>query len=108
MSLRATSCGHAHDCRGRLLLGKVICLPDFATGVIGAGIGRLVAPVLGIPMIGEYGFTLWGAPASRVGAMSLLAIANLIWRGQLRCGPATCRKLSAQSNRTVSAPSVRS
>ena len=89
-------------------IGRV-SLPDFATGVIGAAIaGGLVARVLGIPMIGEYGFTLSGALASWVGAMSLLAVANLIRRGQLRCGPATCRKLSAQSNRTVSAPAVRS
>jgi uncharacterized membrane protein YeaQ/YmgE (transglycosylase-associated protein family) len=84
-----------------------VSLPDFATAVIGAGIaGGLVVPVLGIPMLGEYGITLWGALASWVGAMSLLAVANLIWRGQLRCGPATCRPLSAQSNRTVPAPSV--
>jgi uncharacterized membrane protein YeaQ/YmgE (transglycosylase-associated protein family) len=81
-------------------IGRV-SLPDFATGVIGAAIaGGLVARVLGIPMIGEYGFTLSGALASWVGAMSLLAVANLIRRGQLRCGPATCR--------AVSAPSVRS
>ena len=69
----------------------LVSLPDFATGVIGAAIaGGLAARVLGIPMIGEYGFTLWGALASWVGAMSLLAVVNLIRRGQLRCGPATC------------------
>ena len=88
-------------------IGRV-SLPDFATGVIGAGIGGLVAPVLGIPMSGEYGFTFWGALASWVGAMSLLAVANLIRRGQWRCGPATCRQLSAQSNRAMPAASVRS
>jgi uncharacterized membrane protein YeaQ/YmgE (transglycosylase-associated protein family) len=76
-------------------IGRV-SLPDFVTGVIGAGIaGGLVAPVFGIPMIGEYGFTLLGALASWVGAMSLLAVTNLVRRGQLRCGPRPCRKLSA-------------
>ena len=89
-------------------IGRV-SLPDFATGVIGAAIaGGLAARVLGIPMIGEYGFTLWGALASWVGAMSLLAVANLIRRGQLLCGPATCRQLSAQSNRAMPTASVRS
>jgi uncharacterized membrane protein YeaQ/YmgE (transglycosylase-associated protein family) len=89
-------------------IGRV-ALRDFATGVVGAAIAcGLAARVLGIPMIGEYGFTLLGALASWLGAMGLLAVANLIRRGQLRCGPATCRKLSAQSNRAVSAPSVRS
>ena len=89
-------------------IGRV-ALPDFATGVMGAAIAAgLAARVLGIPMIGEYGFTLWGALASWAGAMILLTVANLIRRGQLRCGPATCRKLSAQSSRAVSAPSVRS
>jgi len=73
-----------------------VSLPDFATAVIGAGIaGGLLAPVFGIPMIGEYGFTLLGALASWVGAMSLLAVANLLRRGRSRCGPAACRKLSA-------------
>jgi len=73
-----------------------VSLPDFATAVIGAGIaGGLVAPVLGIPLIGEYGFTLLGTLTSWVGAMSLLVVANLLRRGQLRCGPAPCRKLSA-------------
>jgi uncharacterized membrane protein YeaQ/YmgE (transglycosylase-associated protein family) len=86
-----------------------VSLPDFATGVIGAGIaGGLLAPVLGIPLIGEYGFTLLGTLTSWVGAMSLLAVTNLMRRGQLRCGPATCRKLSAQSNRTECGPSARS
>ena len=86
-----------------------VSLRDFATGVMGAAIaGGLAVRVLGIPMIGEYGFTWWGALASWVGAMSLLAVANLIRRGQLRCGPATCRKLSAQSNRPASAPTVQS
>jgi uncharacterized membrane protein YeaQ/YmgE (transglycosylase-associated protein family) len=85
-----------------------VSLPDFAIGVIGAGIaGALLAPVLGIPMIGEYGFTLLGTLTSWVGAMSVLAVTNLMRRGQLRCGPAT-RKLSAQSNRSECAPSVRS
>ena len=85
-----------------------VSLPDFAIGVIGAGIaGGLLAPVLGIPMIGEYGFTLLGTLTSWVGAMSVLAVSNLMRRGQLRCGPATRRKSSAQSNRTVSARSVR-
>ena len=73
-----------------------VSLLDFATGVIGAGIaGGLLAPVLGIPMIGEYGFTLLGTLTSWVGAMSVLAVSNLMRRGQLRCGPAPCRKLSA-------------
>jgi uncharacterized membrane protein YeaQ/YmgE (transglycosylase-associated protein family) len=89
-------------------IGRV-SLRDFVTGVIGAGIaGGLVAPVFGIPMIGEYGFTLLGALASWVGAMSVLAVTNLMRRGQLRCGPATCRKSSAQSNRPECTPSVRS
>jgi uncharacterized membrane protein YeaQ/YmgE (transglycosylase-associated protein family) len=86
-----------------------VSLLDFATGVMGAGIaGGLVAPVLGMPLIGEYGFTLLGTLTSLVGAMSVLAVTNLMRRGQLRCGPATCRKSSAQSNRTECAPSVRS
>jgi uncharacterized membrane protein YeaQ/YmgE (transglycosylase-associated protein family) len=86
-----------------------VSLLDFATGVIGAGIaGGLVAPVLGMPLIGEYGFTLLGTLTSLVGAMSVLAVTNLLRRGQLRCGAATCRKSSAQSDRPECAPSVRS
>ena len=86
-----------------------VSLLDFATGVIGAGIaGGLVAPVLGMPLIGEYGFTLLGTLTSLLGGMGVLAVSNLMRRGQLRCGPATCRKLSAQSNRTEGAPSVQS
>jgi uncharacterized membrane protein YeaQ/YmgE (transglycosylase-associated protein family) len=89
-------------------IGSVTLL-DFATAVIGAGIaGGLVAPVLGMPLIGEYGFTLFGTLTSLVGGMSVLAVINLMRRGQLRCGPATCRKPSVQSNRTECAPSVRS
>jgi uncharacterized membrane protein YeaQ/YmgE (transglycosylase-associated protein family) len=90
-------------------IGSSVSLLDFATGVIGAGIaGGLVAPILGMPLIGEYGFTLLGTLISLVGATSVLAVANLMRRGQLRCGPATCRKSSAQSDRTKCAPSVRS
>jgi uncharacterized membrane protein YeaQ/YmgE (transglycosylase-associated protein family) len=86
-----------------------VSLLDFATGVIGAGIaGGLVAPVLGTPLIGESGFTLLGTLTAWVGAMSVLAVTNLMRRGRLRCGPASCRKSSAQSNRTECAPSVRS
>ena len=86
-----------------------VSLLDFATGVIGAGIaGGLVAPILGMPLISEYGFTLLGTLISLVGATSVLAVTNLMRRGQLRCGPATCRKSSAQSDRTECAPSVRS
>jgi uncharacterized membrane protein YeaQ/YmgE (transglycosylase-associated protein family) len=78
-----------------------VSLPDFATAVIGAGIaGGLVAPVLGMPLVGEYGFTLLGTLTAWVGAMSVLVVTNLVRRGRLRCGPATCR--------TDCAPSVRS
>jgi uncharacterized membrane protein YeaQ/YmgE (transglycosylase-associated protein family) len=86
-----------------------VSLLDFATAVIGAGIaGGLVAPVLGMPLVGEYGFTLLGTLTAWVGAMSVLAVTNLMRRGQLRCGPAPCRKSSAQSNRPECTPSVRS
>ena len=86
-----------------------VSLLDFATGVVGAAVaGGLVAPVLGMPLIGEYGFTLLGTLTSLVGGMSVLAVTNLMRRGHLRCGPATCRKLSAQPNPTERAPSVRS
>jgi uncharacterized membrane protein YeaQ/YmgE (transglycosylase-associated protein family) len=86
-----------------------VSLLDFATGVVGAGIaGGLVAPVLGMPLIGEYGFTLLGTLTSLAGAISVLVVTNLMRRGQLRCGPATCRKAAAQANRTECAPSVRS
>lgn len=86
-----------------------VSLLDFATAVIGAGIaGGLVAPVLGMPLIGEYGFTLLGTLTSLVGAMGVLVVTNLMRRGQLRCGPATCPKSAAQSDRPEHAPSVRS
>jgi len=71
-------------------IGRV-SLPDFATGVIGAAIaGGLAARVLGIPMIGEYGFTLWGALASMGGCDEPVSRRQLdtarpiaVWAGDL-------------------------
>src|SRR5260370_27525408 len=75
-------------------IGRV-SLQDFVTGVIGAGIaGGLVAPVFGIPMIGEYCFRLLGAFASLVGTIGLLTVAYLKGSVHFLCCPLYSREFS--------------
>ena len=64
-----------------------LSLLDLAVGIIGAAlVGGLLAPFLGISMTGEYGFTLSGTFLSWLGALSLLALVNLVRHGHVQCG----------------------
>ncbi len=61
-----------------------ICVLDFALAVIGGALaGGLLAPRLGISLTGEFGLTLLGALVAGVGAVVLLAVANLLRYGRL-------------------------
>jgi uncharacterized membrane protein YeaQ/YmgE (transglycosylase-associated protein family) len=64
-----------------------LSLLDVIVGVTGAGlVGGLLAPIIGISTIGEYGLTLSGTFVSWLGGMSLLALVNLLRHGHIRCG----------------------
>jgi uncharacterized membrane protein YeaQ/YmgE (transglycosylase-associated protein family) len=64
-----------------------LSLLDVSVGVTGAAmVGGLLAPFMGISTAGEYGFTLSGTFVSWLGAMSLLALVNLMRHGHIRCG----------------------
>jgi uncharacterized membrane protein YeaQ/YmgE (transglycosylase-associated protein family) len=64
-----------------------LSLLDLAVGVTGAAVvGGLLAPRFGISTTGEYGLTLSGTFVSWLGAMSLLALVNLVRHGHIRCG----------------------
>jgi uncharacterized membrane protein YeaQ/YmgE (transglycosylase-associated protein family) len=57
---------------------------DFAIAVTGAALaGGLLGPLLGVSVTGEFGLTLSGTLVSWVGAMTLLAVANLMRYGRL-------------------------
>ena len=61
-----------------------ICVVDFALAVIGAALaGGLFAPRLGISLTGEFGLTLLGALFCWLGALLLLALANVLRYGRL-------------------------
>ena len=65
---------------------------DVAVGVVGAAlVGSLLAPVMGIPTMGEYGLTLSGTFVSWLGAMGLLVVVNLARHGHVRCGRSQAR-----------------
>jgi uncharacterized membrane protein YeaQ/YmgE (transglycosylase-associated protein family) len=64
-----------------------LSLLDVIVGITGAAlVGGLLAPVMGISTVGEYGFTLSGTLVSWLGAISLLALVNLARHGHIRCG----------------------
>jgi uncharacterized membrane protein YeaQ/YmgE (transglycosylase-associated protein family) len=66
---------------------------DVIVGVTGAGlVGGLLAPVLGISTVGEYGFTLSGTFLSWLGGLTLLALVNLMRHGHVRCGRRRARR----------------
>lgn len=64
-----------------------LSLIDFLIAIGGAALAtRLLAPVLGIPIAAaDYGLTLSGTTLGFLGALILLAAANLIRHGHVRC-----------------------
>jgi hypothetical protein len=64
-----------------------VSLVDFAIAIGGAGFAaRLLAPLLGIPIAAaDYGLTLAGTGVAFLGAVTLLAAANLLRYGRVRC-----------------------
>jgi uncharacterized membrane protein YeaQ/YmgE (transglycosylase-associated protein family) len=68
-----------------LILHDEVSLPDFAIAIAGAAFaGSLLAPSLGISPTGDYGLSLPGALLCWGGAMTLLALINLLRHGRLR------------------------
>jgi len=64
-----------------------LSLLDLAVGVTGAAlVGGLFGPFFGISTTGEYGFTLSGTFLSWLGALSLVALVNLVRHGHIQCG----------------------
>ena len=64
---------------------ETVCLFDFAIAVTGATLaGGLLARWLGISTTSEYGLTLRGTLISWAGAMTLLAVVNLLRYGRPR------------------------
>jgi len=62
-----------------------ISLPDFGMAVVGAVLaGGVLAPSLGISLTGQYGLSLSGTLLSWVGALTQLALINLLRYGRLR------------------------
>jgi len=58
---------------------------NVVVGVLGALLtGWLVAPLLGLPTINDRVFSLAALLVSLGGALVLLALANLVWRGSFR------------------------
>lgn len=58
---------------------------NVAVGIVGAMLGGgLISPMLGVGTINQDNFSLPAMGVSRVGAMILLAIVNLLRRGRLR------------------------
>jgi uncharacterized membrane protein YeaQ/YmgE (transglycosylase-associated protein family) len=58
---------------------------DFGIGIVGAAIAaRMLAPVLGVPIMADYGLTLSGTALTFGGAIVLLALVNLLRRRRIR------------------------
>lgn len=71
-----------------------ISLVNFSVAIAGALLAGLVlAPSLGISPTGEYGLSLAGTVLAWAGAMTLLAIVNLLRYGRLRCQRRSARNL---------------
>lgn len=65
-----------------------VSLADFGVAIAGALLaGAVLAPCLGIAPTGEYGLSLSGTLLSWAGAMTLLALLNLLRYGRLRRTP---------------------
>jgi uncharacterized membrane protein YeaQ/YmgE (transglycosylase-associated protein family) len=62
-----------------------LSLLDLGVGVAGAALVGGLAPFFGISTTGEYGLTLAGTFVSWLGAMSLLALVNLVRHGRFLC-----------------------
>jgi len=68
-----------------LILHDEVSLPDFAIAIAGAAVaGGLLAPSLGISPTGDYGLSLPGTLLCWGGAMTLLALMNLLRNGRPR------------------------
>ncbi len=64
-----------------------VSLVDFVIAIAGAGVAaRLLAPLLRIPIAAaDSGLTLSGTALVFLGAITLLAVANLVRHGRVRC-----------------------
>jgi uncharacterized membrane protein YeaQ/YmgE (transglycosylase-associated protein family) len=68
-----------------LILHDEVSLPDFVIAIAGAALaGGLLAPSLGISPTGDYGLSLPGTLLCWGGAMTLLALINLLRYGRPR------------------------
>jgi uncharacterized membrane protein YeaQ/YmgE (transglycosylase-associated protein family) len=64
-----------------------LSLLDLGVSIAGAAlVGGLLAPFFGISTTGEYGLTLLGTFMAWLGAVSLLALVNLLRHGHILCG----------------------
>jgi len=71
-----------------------VSLVDFSVAIVGAVLaGVVLAPCLGISPTGEYGLSLAGTVLAWAGAMTLLALINLLRYGRLRRQRRSARKL---------------
>ena len=69
-----------------LILHDEVSLSDFAIAIAGAVLaGGLLAPTLGVSPTGDYGFSPSGTLLCWGGAMTLVALINLLRHGGLRC-----------------------
>ena len=68
-----------------LILHDEVSLSDFAIAIAGAALaGGLLAPSRGVSPTGDYGFSLSGTLLCWGGAMTLVALINLLRHGGLR------------------------
>ena len=71
-----------------------VSLVNFAVAIAGAVLADLVlAPSLEVSPTGEFGLSLAGTALAWVGAMTLLALVNLLRYGRLQCRRRSGRKL---------------
>jgi uncharacterized membrane protein YeaQ/YmgE (transglycosylase-associated protein family) len=72
-----------------------VSLVNFGIAIAGAGLaGIVLAPRLGISATGEYGLSLSGTVLAWGGAMTLLALINLLRYGRLRCQRRSASKVA--------------
>lgn len=58
---------------------------NVVVGIVGAFLaGLLLSPMLGVPTINDGSFSLGAMVVSLVGAVALLGIVNMMWRGTVR------------------------
>jgi uncharacterized membrane protein YeaQ/YmgE (transglycosylase-associated protein family) len=67
-----------------LILHDEVSLPDFAIAIAGAALAGLLGSSLGISPTGDYGLLLPGTLLCWGGAMTLLALINLLRYGRPR------------------------